>query len=135
MNISTQKFGFDCRRIINLHCLSAIYANRDTTEVQDSHFRPMLKPPRRLSHPSFSFSIVTLFMADGGGTYYQKCALWIAISQNCPIFFINNLKTAFCPCHNFFSLSSTLNYSFSPVQNLYRFEFIVFKKVLWLNVL
>ena len=52
-----------------------------------------------------------------------------------PIFFINNLKTAFCPCHSFFSLSSALNYSFSPVQNLYRFEFIIFKKVLWLNVL
>ena len=95
----------------------------------------MLKPQTRLSHPSFSFSIVSLFMADESGTFHQKCALWIATSQNCPFFFINNLKTAFCPCHSFFSLSSALNYSFSPVQNLYRFEFIVFKKVLWLNVL
>ena len=95
----------------------------------------MLKPQTRLSHPSFSFSIVSLFMADESGTFHQKCALWIATSQNCPIFFINNLKTAFCPCHSFFSLPSALNYSFSPVQNLYRFEFIVFKKVLWLNVL
>ena len=74
-------------------------------------------------------------MADEIGTFHQKCALWIATSQNCPFFFINNLKTAFCPCHSFFSLSSALNYSFSPVQNLYRFEFIIFKKVLWLNVL
>ena len=123
------------RRIINLHCLSAIYADWDTTKVQDIHFRPMLKPQTRLSHPSFSFSIVSLFMADESGTFHQKCALWIATSQNCPFFFINNLKTAFCPCHSFFSLPSALNYSFSPVQNLYRFEFIVFKKVLWLNVL
>ncbi|RJU23242.1 hypothetical protein DXA05_25070 [Bacteroides sp. AM54-2NS] len=38
MNISTQKFGFDCRRIINLHCISAIYADRDTTKVQDTRF-------------------------------------------------------------------------------------------------
>ena len=126
---------FCCRRIINLHCLSAIYANRDTTEVQDIHFRPMLRSLTRLSHPSFSFSTVSLFMADESGTFHQKCALWIATSQNCPFFFINNLKTAFCPCHSFFSLPSALNYSFSPVQNLYRFEFIIFKKVLWLNVL
>jgi len=27
--------------------------------------------------PSFSFSIVSLFMADEGGTIHQKCALWI----------------------------------------------------------
>lgn len=74
-------------------------------------------------------------MADGGGTYYQKCALWIAISQNYQNIFINNLKTTFYPCHSFFSLPSALNYRFSPVQNLYRFEFVVFKRVLWLSVL
>lgn len=27
-----------CRRIINLHCISAIYADRDTTKVQDTRF-------------------------------------------------------------------------------------------------
>lgn len=40
------------------------------------------------------------------------------------------LKTTFYPCHSFFSLPSALNYRFSPVQNLYRFEFVVFKRVL-----
>ena len=95
----------------------------------------MLKPPRRLSHPSFYSSTVSLFMADESGTFHQKCALWITTSQNCQNIFINNLKTIFCPCHSFFSLPSALNYRFSPVQNLYRFEFIVFKRVLWLSVL
>lgn len=27
-----------CRRIINLRCISAIYADRDTIKVQDTHY-------------------------------------------------------------------------------------------------
>ena len=85
MKIHISKAIFcECRRIINLCCISAIYAKRDTTEVQDIHFRPMLKLLTRLSHPSFSSSIVSLFLADKRGTYYQECARGIAISQNCP---------------------------------------------------
>ena len=45
------------------------------------------------------------------------------------------LKLLFAPVIVFFSLSNALNYRFSPVQNLYRFEFVVFKRVLWLSVL
>ena len=41
------------------------------------------------------------------------------------------LQNGFLYCiHSFFSLPSALNYRFSPVQNLYRFEFVVFKRVL-----
>ena len=76
------------RRIINLCCISAIYANRDTTEVQDIHFRPMFEATNKaLSHPSFSLSTVSLFMADESLSFHQKCALWIATSQNCPKYF------------------------------------------------
>ena len=65
------KHVMTCRRIINLHCLSAIYANRDTTEVQDIHFRPMFEATNKaLSHPSFSLSTVSLFMADESGTFH-----------------------------------------------------------------
>ena len=117
-----------CRRIINLCCISAIYANRDTTEVQDIHFRPMLKPLTRLSHPSLLFRPShSLWLIEVG--HFIKNALFgqqpAKIALN---IFINNLKTAFCPCHSFFSLPSALNYRFSLVQNLYRFEFVVFKK-------
>ena len=53
---------FCCRRIINLCCISAIYANRDTTEVQYIHFRPMLKPlTRRSLTPLFFFDRLSLF--------------------------------------------------------------------------
>ena len=49
--------------------------------------------------------------------------------------FINNLKSAFCPCHSFSSLLSALNGYFPLVQYLYRLDFIVFMKVLWLSML
>ena len=39
------------------------------------------------------------------------------------------------PLSYFFSLPCALNYRFSFVQYLYHIEFIVYKKVLWLNVL
>jgi len=61
MNTSFKRYSIR-RRIINLCCISAIYANRDTTEVQDIHFRPMLKPLTRLSHPPpFFFDSLTLY--------------------------------------------------------------------------
>ena len=134
MNTSFKRYSIAAEL---LTCI--VYQPYMPTEIQPRYktptFDPFCSPPARHSYPSFSFSTVSLFMADESGTFHQKCALLIATSQNCPFFFINNLKTAFCPCHSFFSLPSALNYSFSPVQNLYRFEFIVFKKVLWLNVL
>ena len=56
------------------------------------------------------------------GVFHLKCTLWIATSQN-------------CLCHSFSSFPSALNHRFSLVQILCRFEFVVFKRVLWLSVL
>ena len=93
-----------------------------------SHKQGSLTPPFlfRLSH-SLWLMKVGLFIKNA--LFGQQPA---KIAQN---IFINNLKIAFCPCHSFFSLPSALNYRFSPVQNLYRFEFVVFKRVLQLSVL
>ena len=125
-----------CRRIINLCCISAIYANRDTTEVQDIHFRPMLKSltrrsltPLSLLRPSHSLWLMEVGLFIKNALFGQQLS---KIAQN---IFINNLKTAFCPCHSFFSLPNALNHRFSCVQNLYRFESVVFKRVLWFSVL
>ena len=133
--LNPHEIQFCCRRIINLCCISAIYANRDTTEVQDIQFRPMLKTLKRLSHPSFLLRPSLSFWLMKVVLIIKKCGLRIAISQNRRNIFINNLKTTSYSCHSFFSLPSALNYKFSPVQNLYRFEFVVFKRVLWLSVL
>ena len=101
------KIQFPCRRIINLRCISAIYADLDTTKVQDTHFWPSLQPPARLSLPSFPFLSVSLLMADESGTFYQKCALQIAISQNHAVYYLqrytfSKYETSFSPF--FFSI-------------------------------
>ena len=68
-----------------------VYQPYMPTEIQPRYktptFDPFCSPPARHSYPSFSFSTVSLFMDNENGTFYQKCALWIAISQNRPKYF------------------------------------------------
>ena len=134
MNTSFKRYSIAAEL---LTCI--VYQHYMPTEIQPryktsifalcrSHKQGSLTPPFlfRLSH-SLWLMKVGLFIKNA--LFGQQPA---KIAQN---IFINNLKTAFCPCHSFFSLPSALNYRFSPVQNLYRFEFVVFKRVLWLSVL
>ena len=95
---------------------SVVYQQYMPTEIQPryktsifalcgSHKQGPLTTPFlfRLSH--------SLWLMEVG--LFIKIALFgqqpTKIAQN---IFINNLKTAFCPCHSFFSLPSALNYRF-----------------------
>ena len=70
---------------------SVVYQPYMPPEIQPRYktpiFDPFCSPSARLLLPSFPFSPVSLFMADESGTFYQKCALRIAISQNRPKYF------------------------------------------------
>lgn len=65
---------------------SVVYQRYMPTEIQPRYKTPIFDPFCSLLNsthfPSFPFSTVSLFMDDESGTFYQKCALWIAISQN-----------------------------------------------------
>ena len=130
MNTSFKRYSIG-RRIINI----CVYQHYMPTEIQPRYktsiFALCLKPltrrsltPLSLLRPSHSLWLMEVGLFIKNALFGQQLS---KIAQN---IFINNLKIAFCPCHSFFSLPSALNYRFSPVQNLYRFEFVVFKRVL-----
>ena len=118
---------------------SVVYQPYMPTEIQPRYKTPIFDPFCSRLHgthtslflfrPSHSLwrMIVVLFIKNA---LFGKQS--VKIVQN---IFINNLKSAFCPCHSFFSLPSALNGYFSLVQNLYRLDFIVFVKVLLLSML
>lgn len=70
---------------------SVVFQRYMPTEIQPWYKTPIFDPFCSLMHsthfPSFPFSTVSLFMADENGTFYQKCALRIAISQKSPKYF------------------------------------------------
>lgn len=86
MNTSFKRYSIAAEL---LTCI--VYQPYMPTEIQPRYktptFDPFCSPPARHSYPSFSFSTVSLFMDNENGTFYQKCALWIAISQNRPKYF------------------------------------------------
>lgn len=85
MNTSFKRYSIAAEL---LTCI--VYQQYMPTEIQlryKTSISPNVEATKKALSSLFSFSIVTLFMADGGGTYYQKCALWIAISQNYPKYF------------------------------------------------
>ena len=65
---------------------SVVYQRYMPTEIQPRYKTPIFDPFCSLLNstyfPSIPFSTVSLFMDDESGTFYQKCALRIAISQN-----------------------------------------------------
>lgn len=65
---------------------SVLYQPYMPIEIQPRYKTPFFDPFAVTLHgshsPSYSFSTVSLFMDDESGTFYQKCAMRIAISQN-----------------------------------------------------
>lgn len=70
---------------------SVVYQPYMQTEIQPRYKTPIFAPFCSLLNgthfPSIPFSTVSLFMDNENGPFYQKCALWIAISQNRPKYF------------------------------------------------
>ena len=86
MNTSFKRYSIAAELLTSI-----VYQRYMQTEIQPKYKTPILDPFCSLLHgthtPSFSSSIVSLSLTDESGTYYQKCALWIAISQNRPKYF------------------------------------------------
>lgn len=65
---------------------SVVYQRYMPTEIQPRYktliFDPFCSLLNSTHFPSIPFSTVSLFIDDESGTFYQKCALRIAISQN-----------------------------------------------------
>lgn len=95
---------------------SVVYQPYMPTEIQPGYktliFDPFaascmaLIPPLILFRPSHSLWMMRVGLFIKNGIFGLQSA---KIAEN---IFINNLKTAFCPCHSFFSLPSALNYRF-----------------------
>lgn len=81
MNTSFKRYSIAAEL---LTCI--VYQPYMPTEIQPRYKTPIFDPFCSLLHgthtPSYSFSTVSLFMDNEISTFYQKCALWIAISQN-----------------------------------------------------
>ena len=86
MNTSFKRYSIAAEL---LTCI--VYQPYMPTEIQPRYKTPIFDPFCSLLNsthfPSFPFSTVSLFMNDESGTFYQKCALRIAISQNRPKYF------------------------------------------------
>lgn len=116
---------------------SVVYQPYMPTEIQPRYKTPIFAPFCSRLHGTHtpSFSTISLFMDNESGTFYQNALLGLQSAKIAQNIFINNLKSTFCPCHSFFSLASALNDYFHLVQYLYRLDFIVIMKSLWLSVL
>lgn len=81
MNTSFKRYSIAAELLTSI-----VYQRYMPTEIQQRYKTSIFDPFAVTLHgshsPSYSFSTVSLFMDNESGTFYQKCALRIAISQN-----------------------------------------------------